>query len=280
MERRKGGVGETSWEKKVGDWREKEGTRDKVGEFKEKWHVCENEAIRYCLQTLYYGLCFLKDVTTDRQRSAQLQRWRDYMHASTAFPVGMFVVFTFWALYALDRELVYPEVLDELIPSWLNHSLHTAVFPFLIIDKILIHHKYPSRLSGCVMTCSLALTYIFWTLFIAYYEGLWIYPVLEVLRSHERAIFLSVCCLFFIFFYIIGEAITNFVWRQPSHHYWISLVITIESVWSSLLVSLIISIGPASSSLLGQPGHHYWASLVITTGPAWSSVLGQLGHYH
>ncbi|GFO04356.1 Androgen-induced protein 1 [Plakobranchus ocellatus] len=174
----------------------------------------ERHLFYWCLQTLYYGLCFLKDVTTDRQRGAQLQRWRDFMHASIAFPLGMFVVFTFWALYALDRELVFPKSLDALIPAWLNHSLHTAVFPFLIIDKILVHHKYPSRLTGSVITCSLALTYLMWTLFIVYYEGWWIYPVLRVAQNHERAIFISVCFLFFISFYILGEAITKFVWRH------------------------------------------------------------------
>lgn len=34
-----------------------------------------------------------------------------------------FVVMTFWILYAVDRELVYPKHLDNIIPSWLNHML-------------------------------------------------------------------------------------------------------------------------------------------------------------
>ncbi len=34
-----------------------------------------------------------------------------------------FVVITFWAIYAVDRELVFPEHMDKLIPPWLNHIM-------------------------------------------------------------------------------------------------------------------------------------------------------------
>ncbi|KAK3744376.1 hypothetical protein RRG08_010244 [Elysia crispata] len=168
-----------------------------------------------CLQTLYYALCFVKDLSSDQRRNTRLQRWRDHMHASVAFPLGMFVVITFWVLFAIDRELVFPKSHDHLVPFWLNHSLHTAVFPLLMIDKYLSHHRYPSRQSGIFVSCSVAVIYIIWILFIAYYEGFWIYPVLEVLAMVERAIFIAVCCVFFAFLYILGEILTNLIWRHP-----------------------------------------------------------------
>jgi len=31
------------------------------------------------------------------------------------------VFLMFWGLYALDRELVHPSSLDDVIPSWANH---------------------------------------------------------------------------------------------------------------------------------------------------------------
>ena len=34
-----------------------------------------------------------------------------------------FVVITFWGIYVVDRELVYPERLDKIIPTWLNHVM-------------------------------------------------------------------------------------------------------------------------------------------------------------
>ena len=30
---------------------------------------------------------------------------------------------SFWGIYAIDRELIYPEVLDAIIPSVVNHIL-------------------------------------------------------------------------------------------------------------------------------------------------------------
>lgn len=38
-------------------------------------------------------------------------------------PPVQFVVFTFWSLYLYDRELVYPKLLDNFIPQWLNHGM-------------------------------------------------------------------------------------------------------------------------------------------------------------
>ena len=32
-----------------------------------------------------------------------------------------FISLTFWGLYALDREIIYPAYLDEFIPQILNH---------------------------------------------------------------------------------------------------------------------------------------------------------------
>ncbi|MGH0183565.1 UNVERIFIED_CONTAM: hypothetical protein FKN15_012201 [Acipenser sinensis] len=82
------------------------------------------------LQTAFFGLCFLTDVT--RHFFPKLGRGgpasfltdlRDTILAVLAFPVGSFVVLSFWLLYAYDRELVYPKFLDDIIPQWLNHAM-------------------------------------------------------------------------------------------------------------------------------------------------------------
>ncbi|GFR67999.1 androgen-induced protein 1 [Elysia marginata] len=167
-----------------------------------------------CLQTMYYGLCFVKDCISDRGTSAQLQRWRDYMHAAIAFPLGTFVVTSFWALFAIDRELVFPKAHDHLVPFWLNHMVHTAVFPFLMVDKFIVPHVYPRRQMGILGSCAVAVIYIIWLLFIAYYENFWVYPVLQVLAMHERIIFIAVCCVVCASFYVLGEFLTNVIWRK------------------------------------------------------------------
>lgn len=39
------------------------------------------------------------------------------------FFVFQFVVTMFWSLYLYDRDLVYPRLLDNFIPQWLNHGM-------------------------------------------------------------------------------------------------------------------------------------------------------------
>ncbi|XP_029705466.1 androgen-induced gene 1 protein isoform X2 [Takifugu rubripes] len=89
------------------------------------------------IQAVFFGLCVLIDVsslltkagdTSEQERQLRkLVGLRDWMMAVLAFPVGAFVVFTFWSLYLYDRELVYPKLLDNFIPQWLNHGMLLAV---------------------------------------------------------------------------------------------------------------------------------------------------------
>lgn len=37
--------------------------------------------------------------------------------------VFQFVVTMFWSLYLYDRDMVYPRLLDNFIPQWLNHGM-------------------------------------------------------------------------------------------------------------------------------------------------------------
>ncbi|KAG8444296.1 hypothetical protein GDO86_009471, partial [Hymenochirus boettgeri] len=73
-----------------------------------------------------------------------------------------FVVSMFWALYLYDRELVYPKLLDNFIPPWLNHGMHTTVLPFIIIEMRTTHHQYPSRICGLATVCTFSIGYILW----------------------------------------------------------------------------------------------------------------------
>lgn len=47
-----------------------------------------------------------------------------------------FVVLTFWGIYAIDRELVYPKALDKVIPSWLNHIM--VIYTYILTIHVQI----------------------------------------------------------------------------------------------------------------------------------------------
>ncbi|XP_037700306.1 androgen-induced gene 1 protein isoform X2 [Choloepus didactylus] len=85
------------------------------------------------IQAVFFGICVLTDLSSlltrgsgSREQERQLKKLialRDWVLAVLAFPVGIFVVVVFWIIYAYDREMIYPKLLDNFIPGWLNHGM-------------------------------------------------------------------------------------------------------------------------------------------------------------
>ena len=133
---------------------------------------------------------------------------------SSAFPIGQFVGVIFWTLFYIDRELVFPLVLDEIFPNYINHMLHTTVIPFQLLELILLHHVYPKRKTGLATIFIFIALYLTWTLIVAHLGGFWVYPIFKVLGPVQRAIFMAFCSLFGGFLYLIGEGLNNIVWSK------------------------------------------------------------------
>ncbi|WAR17127.1 AIG1-like protein [Mya arenaria] len=186
------------------------------------------------MQTVYFGLSIMNDLKgshakpSDGGQKSKLQSFLDVYLAALVYPVGVFVVMTFWGIYAVDRELVYPKKLDELIPQWLNHTMHSTVLPFLLIEKIVVYHEYPTRRRGMSILLAFALLYLCWSCityagsitnagiscitYAAYYANIWVYPVLAVMEVHQRAIFIGILCVFFLTIYMVGESLNKAIW--------------------------------------------------------------------
>ncbi|XP_034846743.1 androgen-induced gene 1 protein isoform X6 [Mirounga leonina] len=90
------------------------------------------------IQAVFFGICVLTDLSSlltrgsgNQEQERQLKKLislRDWMLAVLAFPVGVFVVAVFWIIYAYDREMIYPKLLDNFIPGWLNHGMFLKCF--------------------------------------------------------------------------------------------------------------------------------------------------------
>ncbi|KAM9339103.1 androgen-induced gene 1 protein isoform 2-T2 [Symphorus nematophorus] len=177
------------------------------------------------IQAVFFGVCVLIDVSSlltkggdSREQERQLRKLiglRDWMMAVLAFPVGAFVVFTFWTLYLYDRDLVYPRLLDNFIPQWLNHGMHTTVLPFIIIEMRTTHHRYPSRSWGLAAVCCFGVGYILWTCWVHQVTGVWVYPVLERITPVARVVFFSAMTVVICIFYTLGEILNSYIWDQP-----------------------------------------------------------------
>uniref|UniRef100_A0A087YGE2 Androgen induced 1 n=1 Tax=Poecilia formosa TaxID=48698 RepID=A0A087YGE2_POEFO len=174
------------------------------------------------IQAVFFGLCVLIDVSSlltkgadSREQERQLKKLiglRDWMMAVLAFPVGAVVLFTFWTLYLYDRELVYPKLLDNFIPQWLNHGMHTTVLPFIIIEMRTTHHSYPRRSWGLAAVCLFGVGYILWTCWVHQVTGVWVYPVLERITPLARVAFFSAMTAVICIMYVLGEILNGYIW--------------------------------------------------------------------
>ncbi|XP_006024150.2 androgen-induced gene 1 protein-like [Alligator sinensis] len=183
---------------------------------------CDTRVLQI-LQTVLFGLCTLIDAVhmflPTRQRSiSRLLPLKDFIFSVLVFPVGLFVAITFWTLYAYDRELVYPKELDEVNPSWLNHTMHTTILPLLLIELVSCPHKYPHKLKGIIGLSIFGSSYLTWIIWVNHASGIWVYPILEVLGRAGKALLFFTCYLEMVGFYFLGDKLTKLLWGETHKH--------------------------------------------------------------
>lgn len=170
------------------------------------------------IQTLYFTLACINDVIGSNGQSPSekplVRRVKDTIFSALAFPVAMFVGASFWALYAVDRELILPRALDAYFPTWLNHVMHTNIVLFILADLVTSFRMYPSKKFGMSILISFMLSYVVWVQVIYGKTGMWVYPVLNVLNWPLRIVFYIVCLGLVSSFYSLGEKLNRAVWSK------------------------------------------------------------------
>ncbi|XP_049319126.1 androgen dependent TFPI regulating protein 1 [Astyanax mexicanus] len=177
------------------------------------------------MQTVFFGFCLFTDLVlavlpSKNTRSGVplfLIKVRDGFFTVLAFPVGTFVFISFWALYTIDRELVYPKYLDELIPIWLNHAMHTVILPLVLIQMYIQHHRHPSRLNGILGLALFASLYLAWVLWVHHVSGHWVYPIMARLSPGGLVLFLGASSLSMAPLYLLGEKLNRTIWSQTGN---------------------------------------------------------------
>ncbi|XP_046753510.1 androgen-induced gene 1 protein-like isoform X6 [Diprion similis] len=170
------------------------------------------------LQAVFFFVCLLNDFGGSNElcpaKRPILRRVKDFFHASLGFPVAMFVGVTFWALMAVDRELVLPAAIDAYFPWWLNHLMHTLIMVTTLLEMIIAPRQYPKRLSGLGGLLLFMAAYLVWLLIIYAVSEIWVYPVMEVLSWPLRIVFFLVLFLFTAILYILGEYLDRLIWGR------------------------------------------------------------------
>ncbi|XP_067303489.1 androgen dependent TFPI regulating protein 1 [Pseudorasbora parva] len=181
--------------------------------------------INLVLQAVFFGLCVLVDaihtaVPVKQTRSGTpltLTKARDFYYTALAFPVGTFVFASFWTLYTYNRELVYPKILDEIIPIWLNHAMHTVIMPLLLVQMFLQNHKYSSRTKGISALALFAVLYLLWVLWVRHASGIWVYPIMGHLSPVGLCLFLGGASLSMAPLYLLGERLNLMMWSTTGN---------------------------------------------------------------
>nr|XP_020652790.1 androgen-dependent TFPI-regulating protein isoform X1 [Pogona vitticeps] len=167
------------------------------------------------LQAIFYGVTLLVEafVLMKKQRIAKsMFPFRDLLFGALAFPISTFVFTSFWILYTYDRQLVYPKNLDLVIPEWMNHAMHTAIFPLALLELFTTPRRYPSKGKGFSLLGIAGFAYTSWVLWIYSVTGKWVYPVFEVLSPLGRVAFFSIGFLIMFFIYNVGEFLCRMIW--------------------------------------------------------------------
>ena len=176
------------------------------------------------LQLVYFCLALLNDVlgteSRNRETCSNLQKSRDFLFATLAFPGGIFIPLAFWIIFGIDQSWVDPESVSIQIFSPIpNHMAHTLPFPLQILELFLVYHIYPRRIIGILINSIFGWIYVSWMLYIAYSGGIWVYPIFEVLDTWLSVVVLMSMLLFSNILYVVGEFCNTWIWEELKSAY-------------------------------------------------------------
>ena len=179
------------------------------GRFKYLTHINE------WVQLVFFSFQLLVDVTPCRYKK-NLQKVSSFLFTTLAFPLCAFIVVTFWGLYAIDRELVYPEALDKFIPGYMNQFWHTTIVLWVLCEVYLVLHEFPTKKAAACSTLFFGSIYNGWIIVIFIYTNWWVYPFMRFLSPAVMALFLGSSMFVFFGFHLLGKKISYHRWGTIS----------------------------------------------------------------
>jgi len=191
-------------------------------DFGGKWKYLTH--LNVALQLAVFSLALCNDLlemkaASGRKKAASssssLRRLYDFLLTTAAFPIGVFVTVSFWSIWAVDRELVFPRELDAYFPPVTNHMMHTVPAFSLLAELYTSCHVFPaSKLAGMAVTGVYIATYLAIAVSVHHYTGHWVYGFLEVLSFQQRNLFFAMCTGVIMLFYLMGQALDNLFWHR------------------------------------------------------------------
>ncbi|KAJ0170316.1 hypothetical protein K1T71_014244 [Dendrolimus kikuchii] len=129
---------------------------------------------------------------------------REILFAGLVWPCSWVVFTVFWTIFKYDRSLVFPEFLDQIITSYSNHIIHTAIIPIVLWEVVFRPREEPISHARNIAQLTMHMSMYVCVLFFTHFEtGIWLYPFFAVYYGtiHFVLIFvyIGLLCLFFYY---------------------------------------------------------------------------------
>ena len=168
--------------------------------------------INLWVQLFTFILLFFTDLIPSSPFRKTMRNLSDIVVTAMAFPLAWFIVFAFWGIYAYDRQLVYPAVLDKIIPTWLNHFWHTTIGIFVLFEVMLVYHQFPKSGVAACISFAFNAAYISWVIWIYSQTKFWIYPIMAILPLPVLLLFFAACMFFSFGLFFLGRHVSILRW--------------------------------------------------------------------
>ena len=168
------------------------------------------------LQTFYFLLMSILTLSQILNLKMKLLRkFCNFLYVSLVFPIGAFVFLSFWSIYSVDRELIWPKRIEAIVPIYQNHIRHTLPLFGVLIDNFLSQKNYKNSLlkSYSILVVS-TIIYTSWLVIIKYKTNVWAYPVLEVMNNTQICLFFASFHILIGFLFLGGKYIDSFLWKS------------------------------------------------------------------
>jgi len=147
----------------------------------------------FTLETIYFFFALGEEVLSlfkGREKlKDKVHKYKNYFFTVLVAPMALLVSIVFWGIWAIDRNLIFPTVMDQYLPPWINHSLHTMTSIIVLLEMYLCFHKYPSFKPALLGITLYLLCYSICLMMTYYQSGAWLYPVFKTLSWTLRITF-------------------------------------------------------------------------------------------
>ncbi|CAH0717050.1 unnamed protein product, partial [Brenthis ino] len=163
----------------------------------------------FVFQTIFLGISLTHDVLEwlDKDKSSlgeKIKYWRDVIFCGMVVPCTLFVTTMFWCVYAIDRELVFPQIYDQVVPWWFNHCVHTNITIVILVETLLQARRKPTDMKlELILYVVIAIVYaiVYYTIYFT--TNRWLYQVFGTMNWWQVCLYqLAIWGMMYIFYRI------------------------------------------------------------------------------